>query len=327
VTLDGTELERLIHAAGYELTTPVAVGVGSGSTTVVATHGGSLGRTFDADSVGYSGSIAKQVTGACAVLLERDGTLDVEAPIMESLPELPQWAASIRVRHLIHHTAGLPATDAIWERMEAVGERDWTSDGVFRALAELRPSRPPGEVYEYSNAGYVLLARIVERLSGRGLAVVASERLFRPLGLGATSFWAGPAPSPPAAVLARPMQPPAPLSLGDGGLWTSVRDLLGWNAALLSDTLGVEGLLHRTGSLDDGTPLDYAWGVRVAVEAGKLVQSHGGSWETSAAKLVRLPALGLSFAIQAQDGSVERMTALASSVQHALLSGGSWDGR
>ena len=117
------------------------------------------------------------------------------------------------------------------------------------------------------------------------------------------------------------MQPPAPLSLGDGGLWTSVSDLLGWNAALLSDTLGVAGPLHRTGSLDDGRPLDYAWGVRVAVESGRLIQSHGGSWEGAAAKLVRLPDVGLSLAVLAQDGSIERMTALASSVQDALLAG------
>src|SRR5207248_10360904 len=76
-----------------------------------------------------------------------------------------------------------------------------------------------------------------------------------------------------------------------------------------------------TGALDDGTPLDYAWGVRVFRVGGNRVESHGGSWEGATAKLVRLPDLGVSFAALAHDGSVERMAALSSSLQDELLGG------
>ena len=114
---------------------------------------------------------------------------------------------------------------------------------------------------------------------------------------------------------------PAPLSVGDGGLWTSVSDLLRWNKALLGDTLGVADTLHTTGALDDGTQLDYAWGVRVFRVGANRVQSHGGSWEGVTAKLVRLPDLGVSFAALAHDGSVERMTALSCLIQDDLLNG------
>jgi CubicO group peptidase (beta-lactamase class C family) len=322
VALDERAIERLIAAAGYDPATPVAVGVSSPSITVFATQGEGTGaRESDCDAVGYAGSLAKQITGACAALLAQGGALDVEAPIADWLPELPPWAGTIRVRHLIHHTAGLPTTDAVWEEMTSAGESDWTSDGVMAALSTMDElEEQPGDAYAYSNVGYICLARIVERSSGNDLNPFAQEHLWEPLRMRATTLWSGPAPSPPHAVISQSLGSPAPLSVGDGGLWTSVSDLLRWNEALLGDTLGVADTLHTTGALDDGTPLDYAWGVRVFRVGANRVQSHGGSWEGATAKLVRLPDLGVSFAALAHDGSVERMTALSSLLQDELLS-------
>jgi hypothetical protein len=112
---------------------------------------------------------------------------------------------------------------------------------------------------------------------------------------------------------------PAALSAGDGGLWTTVDDLLRWNAALLDDTLGITSKLHTTGSLDGGTPLDYAWGVRVFDASGQTVQSHGGKYANTTAKLIRLPDSSTHFAVLAADSSVERMVALSDRLQDALI--------
>jgi CubicO group peptidase (beta-lactamase class C family) len=200
----------------------------------------------------------------------------VQVPIAEWLPGLPPWAGTIRVRHLIHHTAGLPTTDAVWERMTSSGESDWTSDCAIAALSKMDElEQQPGDAYAYSNVGYICLAGIIERSSGNDLNTFAQEYLFEPLSMRATTLWSGPAPSPPHAVLSQPLRSPAPLSVGDGGLWTSVSDLLRWNETLLEDTLGVADTLHTTGALDDGTPLDYAWGVRVFRAGANRVQSHG----------------------------------------------------
>ncbi|MGH3116733.1 MAG: serine hydrolase domain-containing protein [Gaiellales bacterium] len=320
--LDERAIERLVAAAGYDPATPVAVGVSSPSISVFAAQGEATeAGDFDCDSVGYAGSLAKQVTGACAALLAQGGALDVEAPIADWLPELPPWAGLIRVRHLIHHTGGLPTTDAVWEEMTSAGESDWTSDGVIAALSKMDElEQQPGDGYAYSNVGYICLARIIERSSGNDLNTFVREHLFEPVQMRATTLWSGPASSPPNAALAQPLGSPAPLSVGDGGLWTSVRDLLRWNEALLGDTLGVSDTLHTTGVLDDGTPLDYAWGVRVFRVGAKRAQSHGGGWEDATAKLVRLPDLGVSFAALALDGSVERMTTLSSLLHDELFS-------
>jgi len=172
LALDRAAIERLIDAAGYDPLTPVAVGVSLRATApLFVSRGDDVdGATFGADSLAYAASLAKQMTGACAALLARDGTLDVEATIDAWLPELPGWSRTIRVRHLLHHTSGLPGTDTVCSRMESRGELDWTSDGVIEALTTMIDLEPvPGTEYAYSGVGYVCLARIVERLSGQSL--------------------------------------------------------------------------------------------------------------------------------------------------------------
>jgi CubicO group peptidase (beta-lactamase class C family) len=318
--LDRTALARLVLAAGYDPATPLALGVSSPAGTVVLGQGAAASGEVDGDALAYACSLAKQITGACAALLSQGGELELDAPITAWLSELPRWADTVRVRHLIHHTAGLPSTDAIWAAMRNAGERDWTSDGAIAALSTFdAPVGRAGAAYGYSNVGYICLARIVEHASLSDLDAFAHKRLFEPLRMRATRLWRGPAPAPPNATWLQPASPPAPLSLGDGGLWTTVRDLLRWNEALFDDRLGISGTLHTTGTLDDGTPLDYAWGVRVLRLRGGCLHSHGGSWEAASAKLVRLPDLRTGFAALAADASVERMTALASLLQAELL--------
>lgn len=308
-------------AAAYPPGTPVAVALATGADSLfVAPLPARRGARFDCDTVSYAGSLAKQVTGACSALLESEGALDLESPLADWLPELPSWATPVRVRHLMHHTAGLPATGVVWARMQEAGELDWTSDGVIAALATLdEPQAKPGAGFSYSNVGYICLARVVERAGSLPLGELARQRLFHPLGMSSTVMWSGPESMPPGATAGDDFGPPFPLSLGDGGLWTTARDLLRWNTALVADVLGVSETLHAPGHLDDGTPLDYAWGVRVHSIAGDRIQSHGGSWDGATARAVRLPDRGASFAILTLDGSIERIMELSDRLQAMLL--------
>jgi CubicO group peptidase (beta-lactamase class C family) len=310
-----SRLAQAIRSAGYSDATAVAVGttVASGD-QLFAAQG-----SFDSESVAYAASVAKQFTAACAALLERDGDLDCDATIAPWLPELPSWSERVRVRHLIHHTAGLPD---VWPRMkETQRTPQWTSPAFLAALAATPElDHAPGSVYAYSNVGYICLATIIERISASTLDSFARARIFKPLGMTRSTFWTGPSPTPPTAVApaAEPTQP-APLSAGDGGLWTSVSELLRWNEAVMSDALGITARTHTPGSLDDGTRLDYAWGVRVSHASGQTVQSHGGEYGNATAKLIRLPNGVASLAALAADNSVERMITLGDIVQSWLI--------
>lgn len=320
--MTASRIAALVRDAGYAEDTPLSVGVSRRSQEPLFFAQGARHPTtpFGPESVAYAASVSKQLTGACAAMLEQDGVLDPETRIVEWLPELPVWGERVLVRHLIHHTAGLPK---VWPRMQEARQSDWTSPGVLAALTETpQLKHEPGTAYAYSNEGYICLALIIERISGSTLDTFSRRRIFRPLGMTSSIFWTGPSPAPPTAAATPDPDHPAALSVGDGGLWTTVRDLLAWNAAVLEDAFGIASRTHTAGRLDDGTPLDYAWGVRVYEASGEQVQSHGGDYGTATAKLVRFPDSSASFAILAADSSVERILRLAEALQASLIGSG-----
>jgi CubicO group peptidase (beta-lactamase class C family) len=302
-------LGALMAGAGYGGAEPLIAGVhGRGREPVFAAHGVTgAGEAVGPDVVVYAASVSKQITAACAALLVRDGVLDMEAALARWVPGLPGWAADVRLRHLVYHTAGLPD-----EQVDAVvGGGDRTSAAILAALAGIPAlARPPGTAYAYSGAGYVCLAAAVERAGGPPLPAFARERIFVPLGMSRTRFWPGPAPMPPgAAPLAA--RHPAPLSLGDGGVWSTARDLLRWSQALNADELGISRLVQAPGALDDGLPVGYAWGTGIRSHAGHPVYRHGGGWPGLRALLARVPDLDVSLVVLALADDTERRVDLA----------------
>lgn len=209
-------LSQAAASAGYRRDDPLVIAVGragrrpahlargcfpAGPSGVIAcsTDPGRGGPTIS--TLIYVASLAKQVVAACAALLVQDGSLDVEAPVGQGLDE------SVRVRHLIHHTSGL------------------AMDHPMTGPLPLDLEFPPGTRYSYANVGYVVLAEVVSRAAGMPLADFARWRIFEPLGMTGSMFWSGPEPMPPGAAPLDPVHP-APLSIGDGGLWSTAADLL-----------------------------------------------------------------------------------------------------
>lgn len=311
-TADRERIAVLVASAGYGGGDSIVVGVRQGADPPVYVTGGSL----TAGTVVYVASLAKLITAACAALLVRQGRLDTGSTLARWMPELPAWAGSVSVRHLIHHTSALPEVAEFDELHEA--GRDRTTGGVVDALRRFdHLAREPGTGFRYCNAGYVCLAVVVERAAGRSLSGFAGEHVFGPLGMSDSGYWPGPAPHPPGAV---PLDAslPLPLSLGDGGVWSTARDLMRWNQALERDELGVSALLHTPGQLDDGTRLDYGWGVAARSHAGHPIHRHGGSWAGLTAQLVRLPDRHASFVIVALDDDMDRTVRLADAVIEEL---------
>lgn len=303
-------LAALIAGAGYGSREPVIAGVhGQGCPPVFAAQGmTAAGEPAGPATLAYAASLSKQITAGCAALLVREGRLDMEDTLARWLPGLPGWADSVRLRHLLHHTAALPDAQA---DPIAGGAADRTTAAVLSALERVSVlPAAPGTAHAYSNAGYVCLAAVVARASGQPLPEFAGRRVFVPLGMTGTRYWTGPAPAPPGAAPLAAAHP-APLSLGDGGVWSTARDLLRWGQALNADELGVSALMQAPGCLDDGTPVGYAWGMGVRSHAGYRVYRHGGGWPGLRALLARVPDLGQSLVIVALADDSERRGELA----------------
>ena len=275
--------------------------VRDGSLAHVAADGvanSDTGVELTADSIFYVGSIAKQFIAACALLSAEDGDLDLEAPVGSIVDGLPPWGDRVRVRHLVHHTSGIRDRDHIaYPGVPVGGVPAWDNE---HELADVRSTTTlatrPGTRYGYANRGYHLLGHVVAQTIGTTVAHFAAARLFEPLGMRDTFFRDALTPLPPRAARGHfealdgrtYVEPAAFHAIGAGGLWTTVGDLATWDAAFY-DEAHVAPRLTRRGSLDDGTPIHYGWGLSIRTHRGLPIHSHGGSFPGWNAKMVRFP--------------------------------------
>lgn len=256
----------------------------------------------------YAASLSKQVTAAAIAVLVQRGLLDVDAPIGTFLPDLPDWRNQVSSRHLLHHLGGMAEPDCM------AGPGHWTSPLALQCLRE-SPGlvTAPGTVYRYSNAGYICLEAIVEQVSGRPFASFVRTELFEPLRLADLDFTATP-DFPQLAGMGEIL----PLSLGDGGIWTTSAAFADWLDHQNRDTLGLEALVRQPGRLPDGTLTDYGWGIGLREFRGHPLFSHGGRWLGATAKAVRCPALGLSIAAFSTSSNPDSIILLVDKLLDAL---------
>jgi D-alanyl-D-alanine carboxypeptidase len=137
------------------------------------------------EAVFYVYSITKLVIATLVVELEAEGRVNLEDRLVAHLPDV-EIPAGITVRHILNHTSGLPDYGGAREYQSALKRdptRPWTED-VFLEHAERQGALfAPGEGWAYSNVGYALLKRLLERLEGDAFDKILERRIFAPLGL------------------------------------------------------------------------------------------------------------------------------------------------
>jgi len=268
------------------------------------------GVAITPDTVFDVGSVTKQFTAASIVLLSLDGALALGDDVREHLPELPDYGPTITIEHLLHHTSGVRD----YLNLMALAGREFYAPISHLDIVELMArqralNHPPGERYRYSNTGYMLLATIVERVSGQSFGTFARERIFDPLGMTASFLYedaerivphraTGYAPG--AGGRFRMVHNFSFATAGDGQLYTTVGDLLRWSRAFATD--GVAGpdftaAMLAPGTLADGETLGYGGGLFLGEYRGLTTNGHGGSTWGFRARLVRFPDHELAVAV------------------------------
>src|SRR4051812_24575537 len=142
----------------------------------------------DKDTLFQIGSTTKTYTGTLIMMLVEEGKLDLEAPVRTYLPsfKLPDKAAAgeVLVRHLLTHTGGF-----LGDLFEDTGRGADALRQIVRRLAKTGAQQTPvGSVWSYNNAGFYVIGRIIEELTGKTFEDVSKERLLDPLGMD-HSFW------------------------------------------------------------------------------------------------------------------------------------------
>ncbi len=248
-----------------------------------------------------SGSVAKQFTAAAIVLLNQDGKLNLDDPVMKHIPELPDYGYPLTIRHLLHHTSGLRDWGSVMSLTGAGrGDRVVSQDLALDVITHQRALNfTPGTEYSYSNSGYNLAAIIVERVSKQKFPAFVEERLFKPLGMKNSSWRDDYQRIVPGRAQAYARQGAGPWRLnmpfmnvyGNGGMLTTVGDWMKWNAMFESKSLGAPlvNTLETQGVLNDGRKIAYALGLEVGTHHGLKDVSHGGATAGYQTFLARLP--------------------------------------
>jgi CubicO group peptidase (beta-lactamase class C family) len=225
------------------------------------------------------------------------------------VPELPDYGARLTIRHMLQHTSGLRdwgevAGIAGWPRTSRVHTHAHVLDIASRQKALNFPS---GTRYSYSNTGYNLAAVIVSRVSGKSFAEFSKERIFDPLGMTRTS-WRDDHTRvvKDRAIAYSQTQSGFRLNMpfenvhGNGGLLTTVGDLLTWNNNFANPKIGDAEFVKRQedpGTFPDGKPQSYAMGLMVGEHKGVREIAHSGSTAGYRAHLTRFPQQQVTVAV------------------------------
>ena len=315
-----TRIDRVFASWARPGSPGCAVGVGRDGKALYTHAYGEANLEYDVPittaSIFESGSVAKQFTAAAIVLLAQDGKLSLDDDIRRYLPEVPNFGETIRIRHLLTHTSGLRDQ---WELLGIEGRGPGTQVHSAATTLDLVAHQkslnfPPGTEYSYSNTGYALLGVIVQRVSGQTLDAFTQARLFKPLGMthtrwrddftaivpGRTTAYSGTADRGFRTDMSFTNM------IGNGGLLTTVGDLLIWNENFFNPSVGGRAFVDTMQTrmvLRSGRRITYALGLDVTSYDGVAEVSHSGSTAGYRTFLARYPEQHVSLAVLCNVGS------------------------
>jgi CubicO group peptidase (beta-lactamase class C family) len=281
-----TRLEGLGYAGGVLV-------VRGGKAVIKKSYGFAnrdAGLRADSSTVYNLGSITKQFTAAAILRLEELGKLHTTDSIARWFANVPTDKRGITLHHLLTHTSGLESD------FSPTDYEPTTRDEYVRRALTSKLRTPPGQAYFYANAGYSLLAAIVEIATGKDYEVALAELVLRPAGMLETGYKAPGWPDARIAhgyqggrdwgtIVARIAAPGAPFwqLRGNGGLHTTLSDMQRWDAAqesraVLSDSSRRK---YTTPWVPEGPAglsyYGYGWAIMKSAHGTRLVTHNGGN--------------------------------------------------
>jgi len=226
------------------------------------------------------GSLTKQFTAMAIMQLQEKGLLNVEDPIIKYFPDYPEVGKIITIHHLLTHTSGIPSF---------TGFPDFQKTSMMPSSLEETIARfkdkalefAPGEKYNYSNSGYILLGAIIEKVSGQSYEMFLKENIFQPLKMMNTGYdhhstilkdrAAGYCLSNEGLINA--VYTDMSIAHAAGSLYTTAEDLYLWDRALYTEKLVKKSSLEKIFTPFVGK---YGYGWRIGDSFNRKVVAHSG---------------------------------------------------
>ncbi|MCB9284335.1 MAG: beta-lactamase family protein [Lewinellaceae bacterium] len=235
------------------------------------------------------GSISKQFTAMGILLLEQQGKLSVDDDVRKYLPGLPDFGETITIRHLMHHTSGMRSMHFLLEMAGWRGTDFRSNEDLRRFMRRQKDLNfKPGDQYLYCNTGYMLMADIIEKVTGESFADWMKRSVFLPLGMFDTYVEDNPFRVVPNNATSYYGSNEGPFDratefwgyVGSGNVHASTGDVLKWLSNFYEPAFGWEAAFARMqtrGVLNNGDTLTYAFGINVGSYKGERLIQHGGA--------------------------------------------------
>ena len=201
-------------------------------------------------------SLSKGFTAMLIMMLDEQGKLKYEDPIVNYLPELKEFSNGITIRHLLTHTSGIPDVGDL-----GIDDTELTNTKALKTLVKLKSNfREPGQKYQYSNTGYLLLATIVERITKKKFGDFLNDAILIPLEMKNTLLSGS--------------------AVGMGGMLSTIDDLLKWEESFSTDKLVRQSTLDEAFTpfpVKEGTSTyGYGWNI-VSNDGAKFIWHTGNT--------------------------------------------------
>jgi CubicO group peptidase (beta-lactamase class C family) len=232
------------------------------------------------ESVFYLASVSKQFTAMAIMILSDRNKLTYNDKLSKYFPEFPSYANFVTIKHLLNHTSGIPD----YYRLNAY-KPDLKNQDVLEILIKQNSlDFNPGDRFEYSNSGYVLLAMITEKVTGIPFHAFMKANVFDPLGMTNTLVYDESKPSINNRAIGYNMDGNLNdynvLTTGAGGIFSTVDDLHLWDLALYTDTLVSYGTIKKAFTptiLNDGGISNYGFGWFIYEDDRRKIVTHSGN--------------------------------------------------
>lgn len=255
-------------------------------------------------------SITKMFTAVAVARLVEQGKLSFSDKVGDVLPDYPNKdvAQKVTLHQLLSHTSGLIGARAMAEK-NPLPQRARTVGEMLKQFVSEPLSFPPGQRFDYSNAGYILLGAVIEKASGQSYYDYVRDHVFKPAGMRDTDFYE--LDAEPRNLATGFMDGPGGTRLSNifdldvkgspaGGAYSTGPDMVRFHAALTGLRLLRGDTLERlwTGVAEEpGRGSKYAYGASVARYNGTRIVSHGGGWKGITNRLEMYPDLGYTVVV------------------------------
>ncbi len=263
-------------------------------------------------------SVSKQFTAFLVLLLEKEGKLSLDDEIRKYIPELENYGYPITIRQLLHHTSGIPTTDNLRIFAGLSLEMPWDREDEFEMIRSYQKLNfKPNEEYNYSNAGYVLLTRIIEKSTGIPFPQCMTEKIFKPLDMKNAVIY----DTPGKVIFNRASgyrkagesfsqtNTQGASYFGSTNVYASVNDMIKWSVNLTTKSLGdqqlVDRLFNPSDTFNNGDTIPYTFGFNVRKYKGIKMVEHSGYTVGFKTEIMHFPEAGFSVFILANNENTE----------------------